>query len=296
MPIDLVIFDMAGTTVYDGDAVHAGLANALAEAGVRVARDQVNAVMGMPKPVAIRSLLSTHEGKPPLEPRVAAIYASFERLMLTHYRTDASVRAVDNAEAVFRTLRERGIKVALDTGFTRRITNVILERLGWNAAVIDASVTSDEVARGRPYADMVHRAMKLTGVRDSARVAKVGDTPADLLEGDAANCALVIGVTSGSHTREQLQVYPHTHLVASLRELPAIIDRADAAVERAPGDLAAPLLFTPGPLTTSHHVKAAMMRDVGSRDAEFIGIVADVRDRLLTLARASRDTGHTAVL
>ena len=31
-----------------------------------------------------------------------------------------------------------------------------------------------------------------------------------------------------------------------------------------------PLLFTPGPLTTSGTVKRAMQRDLGSRDAEFI--------------------------
>jgi len=44
------------------------------------------------------------------------------------------------------------------------------------------------------------------------------------------------------------------------------------------------LLFTPGPLTISSSVKLAMLRDVGSRDREFIDVVADVRDRLLRIA------------
>ena len=39
------------------------------------------------------------------------------------------------------------------------------------------------------------------------------------------------------------------------------------------------LLFTPGPLTTSPTVKAAMLRDAGSRDAEFIETVRDIRRR-----------------
>lgn len=43
------------------------------------------------------------------------------------------------------------------------------------------------------------------------------------------------------------------------------------------------LLFTPGPLTTSATVKAAMMRDAGSRDAEFIAAVHDIRERLLRI-------------
>jgi len=43
------------------------------------------------------------------------------------------------------------------------------------------------------------------------------------------------------------------------------------------------VLFTPGPFTTSRTVKQAMLRDLGSRDFEFIGLVRDVRRRLLAL-------------
>jgi 2-aminoethylphosphonate-pyruvate transaminase len=53
-------------------------------------------------------------------------------------------------------------------------------------------------------------------------------------------------------------------------------------------------LFTPGPLTTSQTVKQAMLHDMGSRDAEFISIVQDVRKRLVELC-ADPDE-YTAVL
>jgi 2-aminoethylphosphonate-pyruvate transaminase len=43
------------------------------------------------------------------------------------------------------------------------------------------------------------------------------------------------------------------------------------------------LLFTPGPLTTSESVKRAMMRDLGSRDTEFLDVVRSIRRRLLEL-------------
>lgn len=45
-------------------------------------------------------------------------------------------------------------------------------------------------------------------------------------------------------------------------------------------------LFTPGPLTTSRSVKQAMLRDLGSRDPEFIGVVRAVRAGLLELGNA----------
>lgn len=54
-------------------------------------------------------------------------------------------------------------------------------------------------------------------------------------------------------------------------------------------------LFTPGPLTTSRTVKQAMLRDLGSRDIEFIALVARVRARLLQVAGTSKERGYEAI-
>ncbi|MBB5510193.1 2-aminoethylphosphonate--pyruvate transaminase [Paraburkholderia atlantica] len=50
-----------------------------------------------------------------------------------------------------------------------------------------------------------------------------------------------------------------------------------------------PLLLTPGPLTTSRTVKAAMVHDWGSRDANFIEINRSVLARLAAIANGARD-------
>lgn len=49
------------------------------------------------------------------------------------------------------------------------------------------------------------------------------------------------------------------------------------------------VLFTPGPLTTSRSVKQAMLQDLGSRDHTFIGIIKDVRERLLGISGADKN-------
>jgi 2-aminoethylphosphonate-pyruvate transaminase len=54
-------------------------------------------------------------------------------------------------------------------------------------------------------------------------------------------------------------------------------------------------LFTPGPLTTSAAVKRAMLRDLGSRDGEFMGVVRAVRHGLLAVAGVSQEDGYEAV-
>lgn len=56
------------------------------------------------------------------------------------------------------------------------------------------------------------------------------------------------------------------------------------------------LLFTPGPLTTSRTVKEAMLRDLGSRDEEFISIVRDIRRDLLQVGSVSQKAGYETVL
>lgn len=43
-------------------------------------------------------------------------------------------------------------------------------------------------------------------------------------------------------------------------------------------------LFTPGPLTTTYSVKQAMLKDLGSRDDEFIQVIKYVQTKLIEIA------------
>jgi phosphonatase-like hydrolase len=224
MRIDLVVFDIAGTTVRDRDFVNDALRAALQAAKIEVTRAAVNEVMGLPKPEAIQRLIQGARKAGGSQPQVGAIHADFVARMQRFYASDPEIEPIPGTAETFAELRAAGIKVALDTGFSRDITQVILERLGWReGTVIDACTCSDEVARGRPHADMIHAIMQRLAIRDIRHVAKVGDTPADLHEGTNAGCGLVIGVTRGSHTREQLAVHPHTHLLETVADLPALL-------------------------------------------------------------------------
>ncbi len=221
--LELVVFDIAGTTVFDGEAVNESFRAALAGAGVQAEPAVVNTVMGLHKPEAIRLLLEL-DGTTAEAAKVDSIHADFVKRMKHFYASDPGVREVPGAAEAFATLRRAGIKVALNTGFSRDIVDVILTRLGWHAPkVIDASVASDEVARGRPFPDMIQKLMKQLNITDAKKVAKVGDTQVDLEEGANTGCGLVFGVTTGAYTREQLQAFPHTKLLDSVAEVPALV-------------------------------------------------------------------------
>jgi len=63
----------------------------------------------------------------------------------------------------------------------------------------------------------------------------------------------------------------------------------DPSPHRALSETGDPFLLTPGPLTTSRSVKAAMIHDWGSRDATFVGINNDVLERLPAIAGGGAD-------
>src|SRR3990170_3517671 len=222
MAIELIVFDLAGTTVKDDRDVHRALQKALLKFDIKISLDDANAVMGIPKPVAIRKLIKTcYRGNVALaEDWIPEIHSQFVNEMIEFYRADPSVEEKQGVSDTFRKLKQNNLKVAIDTGFDRQITESILERLGWQKAhLIDASATSDEVVRGRPYPDLIFRVMELTHVTDSRRVAKVGDTASDLQEGNSAGCGWVIGVTTGAYSKTELQKEKHTHLIENVHEL-----------------------------------------------------------------------------
>jgi phosphonatase-like hydrolase len=220
--IELVVFDMAGTTVNDEDAVNRCVRDALEAVGLVVASADVNRVMGLPKPQAIARLIEQYGRSADLGPRLDSIHGDFVRRSVKFYASDPSVREIPGASRVFDRLRSAGLRIALNTGFDRAITDVILDRVGWGDR-IDATIASDEVARGRPYPDMIRELMRRLGVSQASRVAKVGDTPADLEEGHNAGCGWIVGVTRGTHARSELEPFPHTHLIESIRDLPDLL-------------------------------------------------------------------------
>ena len=120
----LVVFDMAGTTVHDNQDVARCLTSALRSAGYHCDDALANTRMGMAKPLAIAELaalsLERGVGRPVTPDLVSEIHRDFLRHINEHYRAHPSVRAVEGAAEIFAILRQRGIKVALDTGFPGR--------------------------------------------------------------------------------------------------------------------------------------------------------------------------------
>ncbi|HEY0754530.1 MAG TPA: HAD hydrolase-like protein [Ktedonobacteraceae bacterium] len=232
-PIQLVVFDLAGTTIEDkGGVVLNSLMETVQAYELPGTAQELNALMGMNKREVFGMLAA--QLYPKDEARATGLadeaLANFIERMRAAY--EAHLAPIQGAEETFAYLRERGVKIATDTGFDATIGGLIMERLNWPGRLIDLAVFSSDVRRGRPAPFMIYRAMELLDVLDARKVMKLGDSPADLEEGTNACCGEVIGVLSGAHTAITLGAYRHTRLIQSVADLPALFAEEDEGKQR----------------------------------------------------------------
>ncbi|QEF97103.1 Phosphonoacetaldehyde hydrolase [Stieleria maiorica] len=225
--IELVVFDMAGTTVDEDNVVYKTVRAAINAAGYEFTQAQVQATgAGKEKSQAIRDVLAL-DGGPHDDDEVATIFADFKSRLKTAYE-DLNVQEQPGASELFRALRARGIRVVLNTGYDRPTALKLIDKIGWNVGRdVDALVTASDVDRGRPYGDMIIKAMQELGIKSAEHVAKVGDSQIDIHEGQDAGCALCVGITTGAQTREQLAQAAPTEIIDRLMDLLPLVAKRE---------------------------------------------------------------------
>jgi phosphonatase-like hydrolase len=228
MAIKLVVFDIAGTTVKDDHNVSKAFQAALRKSHYEVPIELIDPLMGYEKNLAIRQILRVHEhndAKITTE-LVGKIHKEFVKQMIDYYHKTPGIEPLPNVEETFAALHEQGVKVGINTGFSRDIADTIVTRLNWaEKGLIDYFVGSDEVELGRPYPYMIQKMMAESGIENAKEVAKVGDTEVDIREGQNAGCKYVVGVTTGTFTREELAKYNPTHIIANIADIIDIINQ-----------------------------------------------------------------------
>nr|WP_315155368.1 phosphonatase-like hydrolase [uncultured Flavobacterium sp.] len=222
--IQLVVFDMAGTTVDEGNAVYKTVQKVINDEGYDVSLNNVLKYgAGKEKYQAIFDVLKECTHSDTVELTAQRAFSKFKPALEKAY-ADLEIKTFEGTEILFKDLRDKNIKVVLNTGYDFITANNLLIKLGWSVGVtIDALVTSDDVENGRPGGDMILKAMELTGIKDPQKVLKVGDSAIDIEEGKSADCGMTAGVLTGAQTREQIQNANPTLILNNLLELRAIL-------------------------------------------------------------------------
>ncbi|MGV0743133.1 phosphonatase-like hydrolase [Mycolicibacterium sp. XJ870] len=221
-PITLVVFDMAGTTVEDTGLVqqsflaadsHAGLSKT--EADREEMLRYVTDTMGQSKIVVFRHLARGNEEQ------AQSANKEFERCY-AQLVAEGNCSPIPGAEDVITSLRSRGIRTALTTGFAAPTQSAIIDALGWHD-LADVVLCPGPGVRGRPYPDMPLTALMRTETDSVRSMIVVGDTSSDVTSGVRAGARASIGVLTGAHNTAQLSEGGATHIIKSVADLPALV-------------------------------------------------------------------------
>ncbi|KAF2413550.1 haloacid dehalogenase [Microbacterium sp. B35-04] len=221
VPVELVVLDMAGTTVRDDGVVERAFERAANETGVAErmpwaeALDYVRRTMGQSKIDVFTHLAGGDTA------RAVDATTAFERAY-ADLIAEEGVEPIAGAQRTLEQLRATGLSVVLTTGFAPTTRDAILDSLGWRA-LVDAALSPVDAGRGRPAPDLVLTAVIRSQASSVASVVVVGDTTSDVASGRAAGAGLVVGVLTGAHDRAALTAAGADAVIDDVSALPALL-------------------------------------------------------------------------
>lgn len=175
--ITAAIFDWAGTVLDFGCiAPVAAFQEAFANARVPISEAEARAPMGAAKRTHIELILAdkavagrwlAYHGKPSDEQDVDALYADFLRIDQVNCALHSAL--IPGALETIGALRERGIAIGSTTGYPRSIMDGLIPLAAAQGYEPDCCITVSDVARGRPYPDMILANALALGPRRRAR-------------------------------------------------------------------------------------------------------------------------------
>ena len=260
-----VVFDWAGTMIDFGSFAPMGaFVETFARFGVATSIADARKPMGLPKRSHIAAMLAEPhiaagwaraQGSAPDEAAIDAVYGVFVPLNEAVVKDYCGL--VPGALEAVGYLRGKGLKIGSTTGYTRSIMAHVLPLAAAQGYEPDNLVCADDLPLGRPTPIGMYKCFLDLMVFPAAAVIKVDDTAPGIAEGVAAGCVTVGLTLSGNEaglTPEELAgLSPAArqalhervaatllaagadHVIGTVAELPALIERLEAQSRHAPG-------------------------------------------------------------
>lgn len=225
--IDLMVCDMAGTTVQEGGIVYKTLRSVMLKNGLEVSEADMHPWHGAKKEAVIEHFAKRAGlGDADRIAKVKQCSCLFEEMIDDAYFGKSSSVTTINEGLVdwMKQMQGSNIKIGLDTGYPQNIQRGLVSKLGFDK-VVDSYISSYDVKEGRPFPYMIHHLMERTGIQDVRRVGKVGDSCRDVEMGKNAGCGLVVGVLSGADTADELLAAGADVVVSVITDLPVPTSR-----------------------------------------------------------------------
>lgn len=209
--VKLLVFDMAGTTINENGIVYKTLYRMIKDRGIEINENDISKWHGINKREVIEHFIETrYDGSEDKKHIIKELNEDFNKsLKDSYFDKDNKIELIHpKLPDTFENLRRNGLKIALNTGYSRDIQKEIINNLNMND-MIDGYISSEDVNFGRPYPYMINRLMEQFNIKNSNQVIKIGDTPSDIEEGYNAKCYMSVGVLSGASS---IETYKNTNV------------------------------------------------------------------------------------
>ncbi|MFP5020402.1 HAD family hydrolase [Pseudonocardia phyllosphaerae] len=220
--MQLAVLDLAGTTMADDGLVLAALRAGLRAARVRVDGPGYPALDRQARATMDRSTITVFgellDGDMFRARRAHDAFCDH----LVAAAGAGRVRPVTGAPEALDSLRDAGLSVVLTCGFAPEVRDVLVEALGFSSRVDVLLSPADVDGRGLPDPDLLHAAVRSTGV-DPEQAALAGDATADIDGAVRAGVGLTVGVRGGAHTEQRLRAAGADTVIDSVADLPALL-------------------------------------------------------------------------
>lgn len=202
----MIVCDMAGTTVNEGGIVYKTLYKTINNYGIHIEEDDIKSWYGVNKTEVLNHFINQDPNFSQKQGVLPILLNNFKNNLKESYFNDNNNIKLIHSElpTFFNYLRNNGVKVVLNSGFSKDIQESIINKLEMQN-FIDGYISSEEVESGRPQPYMIHELMNRYNILDPQEIIKVGDSINDILEGKNANCYKSIGVLSGAESEENLR-------------------------------------------------------------------------------------------
>jgi len=208
--IRLIIYDLDGTLIDSTEKIVNAFNTVLAAEGVTPPLPGViESLIGEPMPEILRKLL------PP--EKQGEVQRFWDAYIPVYARiSPEKTRVLPGVTETLRTFKARNLLQSIATQKKCSVATRVLGELGL-LGDIDLVCGIDDVVHPKPAPDIIELTLKRLGVKPSEAV-MVDDTTIGLSAGKNA-CVHIVGVTTGTHSREKLMTLKPDYVIDRLDEL-----------------------------------------------------------------------------
>ena len=200
--INMLVFDMAGTTINENGLVYKILYQTIKDFGINIKQNDIDKWHSFNKYEVLDHFLINSSSFNNFDDIILyknTLHQNFNNNLNKEYFNNDSIQLIHkNLPNLFNKIRQKNIKICLNTGFNKNIQESIIHKLNMNE-FIDDYISSEDVIKGRPHPFMIQKLMKKHNINNPNTIIKFGDSKNDILEGLNSNVCASIGVLNGAN-------------------------------------------------------------------------------------------------